>query len=208
MTCKFVTYNLGDITKFSQGIQVVTDKQELESQKGYSRFVRIIDFTNPSEPPRYIKTPSDKYYADKKDIIMIRYGSQTAGKVVRGISGYIANNMFKINVTSKHVNKEYLYYCLSSSDIYTFLRAGQSSSTMPAITFGMLKNIPIKIPPLEVQNKIVSLMNTLNLKLTINTQANQTLEEMAQAIFKSWFVDFDPVKAKMNGEQPEGMDAA
>ncbi|MBE4602038.1 hypothetical protein BOO33_18525 [Vibrio navarrensis] len=43
-------------------------------------------------------------------------------------------------------------------------------------------------------------------KLDINTQTNQTLEQMAEAIFKSWFVDFDPVKAKMNGEQPEGMD--
>ncbi|UPO26268.1 restriction endonuclease subunit S [Shewanella sp. JNE10-2] len=45
------------------------------------------------------------------------------------------------------------------------------------------------------------------MKIESNTQTNQTLEQMAQAIFKSWFVDFDPVKAKMNGEQPEGMDA-
>ena len=45
-------------------------------------------------------------------------------------------------------------------------------------------------------------------KMALNTQTNQTLEQMAQAIFKSWFVDFDPVKAKMNGELPEGMDAA
>ncbi|EHH0801823.1 restriction endonuclease subunit S, partial [Vibrio vulnificus] len=48
----------------------------------------------------------------------------------------------------------------------------------------------------------------IDFKIELNTQTNQTLEQIAQAIFKSWFVDFDPVKAKMNGEQPNGMDTA
>ncbi|MEZ8215830.1 restriction endonuclease subunit S [Vibrio sp. 1F148] len=60
----------------------------------------------------------------------------------------------------------------------------------------------------EVQREIGNSLSRLESKVTLNTQTNQTLEQMAQAIFKSWFVDFDPVKAKMNGEQPEGMDAA
>ncbi|NAX39630.1 restriction endonuclease subunit S, partial [Vibrio sp. V26_P1S5P106] len=63
-------------------------------------------------------------------------------------------------------------------------------------------------PPLIIQEKIVDFIRAIDRKHTNNSSVNQTLEEMAQAIFKSWFVDFDPVKAKMNGEQPEGMDTA
>ncbi|AWB01105.1 restriction endonuclease subunit S [Vibrio harveyi] len=59
-----------------------------------------------------------------------------------------------------------------------------------------------------VQREVGNCLSRLESKVTLNIQTNQTLEEMAQAIFKSWFVDFDPVKAKLNGEQPKGMDAA
>ncbi|TON36840.1 restriction endonuclease subunit S [Vibrio parahaemolyticus] len=61
---------------------------------------------------------------------------------------------------------------------------------------------------LEQQKLIARNLTSLDRKIELNKKTNQTLEQMAQAIFKSWFVDFDPVKAKMNGEQPEGMDAA
>ena len=60
----------------------------------------------------------------------------------------------------------------------------------------------------EVQREVGNCLSRIESKVTLNIQTNQTLEEMAQAIFKSWFVDFDPVKAKLNGEQPKGMDAA
>ncbi|WP_305815719.1 restriction endonuclease subunit S [Photobacterium leiognathi] len=66
----------------------------------------------------------------------------------------------------------------------------------------------ILVPSLEEQKLLTACMSSIDDKIAMNTQTNQTLEQMAQAIFKSWFVDFDPVKAKMNGEQPEGMDAA
>ncbi|GAK83423.1 type I restriction-modification system specificity subunit S [Vibrio ponticus] len=63
------------------------------------------------------------------------------------------------------------------------------------------------LPPLGEQKIIAKWLGDIDDKVTLNTQTNQTLEDMAQAIFKSWFVDFEPVKAKINGEQPEGMDA-
>lgn len=81
---------------------------------------------------------------------------------------------------------------------------------MPAIAQAStsVKQIRVPCPPLDIQNKIVEFIRSVDKKIANNTQTNQTLEQMAQAIFKSWFVDFDPVKAKMNGEQPEGMDEA
>lgn len=66
----------------------------------------------------------------------------------------------------------------------------------------------ILVPSMEEQMLLTNCMSAIDDKIALNSQTNQTLEQMAQAIFKSWFVDFDPVKAKMNGEQPEGMDAA
>jgi len=57
------------------------------------------------------------------------------------------------------------------------------------------------------QKAIARILGTLDDKIELNRQMNQTLEEMASAIFKSWFIDFDPVKAKAVGKQPEGMDA-
>lgn len=109
---------------------------------------------------------------------------------------------------NQYLNNYYLYYW--------FLYAGKTGSLEPYFTGTTIKhltgralaNLPIRIPPLDIQLQCVSVLYSLDKKISHNIKTNQTLEEMAQAIFKSWFVDFDPVKAKMNGDQPEGMDAA
>lgn len=192
-------YKLEEVVSFSQGFQISTDQQYSNCQNGMNRFIRIVDYTNPNEEPRYIKDISPKYWVNANDVVMIRYGSNTAGKVVRGFSGYIANNMFKVNVCDENfLNKEFLYYFLSQPLIYEYLMSSQSSSTMPAIKFGDLYKLDIFIPPMETQLSIVDYLNVINDKIELNTQINQTLEQIAQTIFKSWFIDFDPVHAKAN----------
>lgn len=76
------------------------------------------------------------------------------------------------------------------------------------LTKKILDAYEVQLPPIEEQERQAKILWDLQNKLDLNAKTNQTLEQMAQAIFKSWFVDFDPVKAKMNGKQPEGMDAA
>jgi type I restriction enzyme S subunit len=66
----------------------------------------------------------------------------------------------------------------------------------------------LSIPPLPEQKRIAHILGTLDDKIELNRRMCQTLEEMARALFKSWFVDFDPVRAKAEGRQPAGMDAA
>ena len=68
-------------------------------------------------------------------------------------------------------------------------------------------SIDIPLPPLPTQRAIAHILGTLDDKIELNRKMNETLEAMAQAIFKSWFVDFDPVRAKMEGVEPAGMDA-
>jgi len=122
---------------------------------------------------------------------------------------FIANGKFWVN-NHAHILKSngaadfrYIMYYLSQFDIRAYL----TGSTRPKLTKGHLNKIPIPCPSLSVQKQIAHILGTLDDKIELNRKMNETLEEMARAIFKSWFVDFDPVKAKAEGRQPYGMDA-
>ena len=69
-------------------------------------------------------------------------------------------------------------------------------------------DVNLLLPPLPEQRAIAHILGSLDDKIELNRQMNATLEALARALFKSWFVDFDPVVAKANGEPPAGMDAA
>jgi type I restriction enzyme S subunit len=103
---------------------------------------------------------------------------------------------------------EYVGYYLRSPLYRSSMMAFSTMSTRASLNNEMISRIDISYPSPAEQVEIARVLKTLDDKISLNNQINQTLEQMAQAIFKSWFVDFDPVKAKMNGEQPEGMDAA
>lgn len=175
---------LDECAKFSQGKQVPVEEQYAEPFEDSVRFVRIVDFTNENEPPRYIKNYGDSYQVNSNDLIMIRYGSQTAGKVVRGFSGIIANNMFKVDIDRTLFDINFAYYYLSSPKIYKMLMNAQSSSTMPAITFGMLGQIEVPLFNLETQRKIARVLGAIDDKIELNNAINKNLEQQAQAIFK------------------------
>ncbi|MCC2147705.1 restriction endonuclease subunit S [Lachnospiraceae bacterium CLA-AA-H246] len=183
--------SLDKIAVFKQGKQVPIDKQSLVKKDNMVRFVRIVDYTNTSESPRYIEDFGERYWVDKSDIVMIRYGSQTAGTIVRGIPGIIANNMFQVDVQDQRFNVDFMFYYLSSSEIKHMLMNGQSSSTMPAITFGMMKQIMVPIFSLEDQNRVASILQQIENKINLNTKINNNLLQQASSIFKAWFIDPD-----------------
>jgi len=79
---------------------------------------------------------------------------------------------------------------------------------MPKLTQGNMNLIEIPCPPRDVQDQIVGVLGSLDDRITLLRETNTNLEAIAQALFKSWFVDFDPVHAKMQGLAPEGMDEA
>ena len=70
-----------------------------------------------------------------------------------------------------------------------------------------IPHFELPVPPLSEQKAIAHILGTLDNKIELNQRMNETLEAMARAIFKSWFVDFDPVRAKTDGRKPKGMDA-
>ena len=108
-----------------------------------------------------------------------------------------------IAVDESRFNAEFVYYDLSVRQ--QELKAAASGSATPILNKGHFSAVEISVPPRATQDKIAGILGRLDDKININRRINQTLEAMAQAIFKSWFVDFDPVKAKI-AAKAEGRD--
>lgn len=86
-------------------------------------------------------------------------------------------------------SSDYICYALQVADITSYI----SGSTRPKITQADMRKIPVSAPPVKVRSSIAKILGSLDQKIELNRETNQTLEQMAQALFKSWFVDFDPV---------------
>lgn len=100
---------------------------------------------------------------------------------------------------------KYLYYVIS--DFVGHLKELSVGSATKFLTKTILNDLQIPLPSKSTQDQIVNLLSALDERITLLRETNATLEAIAQALFKSWFVDFDPVRAKAEGRQPEGMEA-
>lgn len=182
------TAKLSSIAKFSQGKQIPIENQFMEDAINRDRFIRIVDFTSDfRELPRYVEA-NKKYHVDNEDIVMIRYG--TPGRVFRGGTGIIANNMFKITYNEELIDKDYGYWYLKQKCIYNFLMLMNCSATMPAISFKMLDRVHVRFPNLSVQHRIASILSTYDTLIENNTKRIRLLEKMAENLYKEWFVRF------------------
>ena len=109
---------------------------------------------------------------------------------------------------SKQINSAYLFYWLNSEYGRRKVLDTAIGSTQAALTITGLGSIPINCPSLAQQTAIVKILSAIDQKIANNNALSKTLQDIAQTLFKSWFKDFDPVKAKMAEEKPTGMDAA
>lgn len=127
------------------------------------------------------------------DIVYCLRGS-TIGKTARNDfeEGAIASSLAIVRAKSG-INQDFLYYFLISPSGQQLAQDHDNGSAQPNLSANSLSKYPLVLPPLEEQIAIASFLNRLDQKIELNTQINATLESMAQALFKSWFVDFDPV---------------
>jgi type I restriction enzyme S subunit len=116
----------------------------------------------------------------------------------------IDNNMMSAAPLDGVVRSRFLYLLLDSID-FNPIAAG---TALPYLNVGDLQKLQASIPSLSKQESIESMLGALDDRICLLRETNATLEAIAQALFKSWFVDFDPVRAKMEGRAPEGMDEA
>ena len=115
---------------------------------------------------------------------------------------WISNNAMAVYFKGGFGDNFFLYQYLLQSDFDDVT----TGSAQPQITVSSLALKKILLPALREQRAIAQIMGAIEEKIQVNQKLSKTLEQIAQSIFQSWFVDFDPVKAKMAGEKPVGMD--
>ena len=102
------------------------------------------------------------------------------------------------------LDKMFFYYLLKNSRQHLLKQV--AGGVFDNLKIDILKNFIIPLPPLEKQGKIANILDSLDRAIEENVRTKNTLEQVIQTIFKSWFVDFDPVKAKSEGKSPYGLD--
>jgi len=147
------------------------------------------------------------------DLVFPHRGSIGAVGIVTGgtTARYmLSTSLMKVTCNRKIADPLFLFYFFRSArGRYELLKnASQVGTPGIATPLTSLKAIRVPLPPLAEQQAIAEILGSLDDKIELNRRMNETLERMAQTIFKSWFVDFDPVRAKAAGRQPAGMDAA
>lgn len=110
----------------------------------------------------------------------------------------------------ERLSSRFIYYWLRGPQFQACLDADKTHGAMVAdyVSISQQHNFQLLLPPIAEQRTIAHILGTLDDKIELNRRMNETLEAMARALFKSWFVDFDPVRAKAQGQTPPGMDPA
>ena len=103
------------------------------------------------------------------------------------------------------LDQNFLKFLLQSQTVQEELRSRATGTTVVGIRQSELRKVNLTLPPYAEQRVIGNILGTLDDKIELNRRMNETLEAMVRAIFKSWFVDFDPVRAKASGEPPESI---
>ncbi len=113
----------------------------------------------------------------------------------------VSTKLMVIRSRKDKVVPRFLYHFLTCSQTTHWLQhlAESRSGTFPQITFDQISELEIALPPLRTQVQIAGFLDAISHKIKLNRKMNETLEAIAKALFKSWFVDFDPVRAKSEG---------
>jgi type I restriction enzyme S subunit len=104
-----------------------------------------------------------------------------------------------IRVDPKKADAKYVLAFLTHPQVKPYIEAFNAGGSRRAVTKGHIENFVLPLPPLKVQQSIASILSALEDKIDLNRRMNETLEAMARAIFKDWFVDFGPTRAKKEG---------
>lgn len=150
-----------------------------------------------------------KVEVEEGDIVLTSEAPMGELFYIDGKTKYVlGQRVFGLRPKKELIHPHYLFAWFASKRGQDALSARATGSTVLGIKQSELVQIEIDVPPMEYQEIIAQNLFMLSDKIALNTQINQTLEAMAQALFKSWFVDFDPVKAKMEARASGGSDDA
>ena len=145
------------------------------------------------------------------DLVFTQRG--TLGQVAlvpkKGVDRYlISQSQMKVTLDPTKADALFLYYVFISAEQQAYIVQNAITTGVPHTNLGILRHTPLILPPLAEQKAIAAVLGALDDKIELNRRMNATLEAMARALFQSWFVDFDPVRAKLDGRKPTALDPA
>jgi type I restriction enzyme, S subunit len=111
----------------------------------------------------------------------------------------ISQSQMKLTVNRRLADPMFVYYAFRAPKQQEYLLRNAIQTGVPHTNLSILRKTPLRIPSVETQSGIARILGELDDKIELNRRMNETLEAMARALFKSWFVDFDPVRAKAEG---------
>lgn len=120
----------------------------------------------------------------------------------------LSSNQMRLRVDNGLANPEYVYYALACPDAIDKVIRESEHTGVPKINLEYIRQFPILLPDRATQNEVALFLRAIDERLQLFEATNTTLESIARAIFKSWFIDFDPVRAKVEDRDPDGMDEA
>ncbi|WP_413207909.1 restriction endonuclease subunit S [Rhodospirillum sp. A1_3_36] len=142
------------------------------------------------------------------DVVLTREAPIGEVGFVRDMPGiFLGQRMMQYRPNPKVIDPRFLYYSFCSPNLQAQFKSHDGSgSVVSHIRVADCHKFTVPVPPLDDQCRISSVLGSLDDKIDLNRRTNETLEAMARAVFKSWFVDFDPVHAKAAGKAPAHMD--
>ncbi len=205
-------YRIGDLCDISSskrifaeeyrtvGIPFYRGKEIIEKHNGNTPSTEIF-----IDPDRY-NSIKDKYGVPKQgDILLTSVGTLGIPYIVKNESFYFKDGNLTWFRNFKGILSEYLYYWFHSKQAQAQIDGKCIGSTQKALPIEVLKNFEITIPSIYTQNRIVSILRSIDGKINLNNRINHNLEQQAQALYKSWFVDFEPFKDDMFVDSELGM---
>jgi len=213
----FRTESLGQHFKLQKGLsykgEYLSDESEL-GLIGLDSFVLGGGYKSESEKP-YSGPFKQEHSAQPGDVLLAMTEQQDgllASPLVipEHLGGYesliFSHHVAKVVTTSERLRPEFLYNFLRVPLNRARAAYGNTGTTVQDLPYDVIYEQEIPVPTLEEQDRINSFVAVIDRKIELNTAMAENLEKIAQSFFRSWFIDFDPVRAKMAGEKPVGMD--
>jgi type I restriction enzyme S subunit len=190
--------------------------ESASDEKVGPRFLRITDIQNGvvdwHTVPYCPISESDhrKYRLHSGDIVVARTGNSTGENYLyRGTEDAVyASYLIRFRVNQTIADPAFVWYNMRTQRWQDFINSSKTGSAQAGANAKVLGFFPLILPPLAEQKAIAAVLGALDDKIELNRRMNATLEAMARALFQSWFVDFDPVRAKLDGRPPAALDPA
>jgi type I restriction enzyme, S subunit len=157
-----------------------------------------------ADEPRFVDTPTYRKWMRTPllpdDVLLTSEAPLgEAAYIKERLEWCLGQRLFGIRTHKERLYGRFLYYALHSEAVRQDLRSRATGTTAQGIRQSELRRVRIALPSLDEQRAIAGILGALDDKIDLNRRMNETLEAIARALFKSWFVDFDPVRAKAEG---------